>query len=267
MLLISTPAGADPIDKRASQLRTSTDYKVRLSAALWLGKKKEARAVRALSHALKHDGEKTVRAIAAVSLGALLDDTMSQRVRDEAIDALDHAGQNDDDRSVRDKAQKAWTATKGLRTPAGGLPNVFVAVGTPSATGSLPAKTASKEMQSAMRRALRDAAPDFGQATKADGLPTGAELRKARSSGFYVNASVQNIETAKARGGVEVHCQVGMRVNAWNGTDEEERLREHETASALGNGRVKAVVEQLTVKQVVPFIKRAVDRRVAQAKD
>jgi hypothetical protein len=282
MLLLAAPAKADSVGKRAAQLRTSSDYKVRLSAALWLGKKKEAGAVRALTHALRNDSEKTVRAIAAVSIGKLLDDTLPARVRDDAIDALDHAAQNDDAASVREKAAAAWTATRSLRTPTGTLPTVFIAVGTPSATGGLPAKTASKEMQSAMRRALRDAAPDFGQGTTAEGLPTAADLRKARSSGFYVNAAVQDIQTVKARGGVEVRCQVGMRVNVWNGSDGEERLRENETASALGNGRVRtastqsamanasrdcvnAVVEQLTTKQVVPFIKRAIDRRVAQA--
>jgi hypothetical protein len=280
LLLICSPAYADGVSTRANQLRSSSEYKVRLSAALWLGKKNDSRAIAALTYAVRKDSASTVRSVAALSLSKLIDEAVPKRVRDKAIDALAYVAKHDSDKKVRKKARDAWTKTKALRSPKGGLPKVFVAVGTPTGAKRLATKAVVAAMQKSMRRALRESAPNFGQATKKDGLPTQKELRSARSAGFYVNASVQEIQTIKKRGYTEVRCKVGMRVNVWNGKDGEERLLENETAAATGNGRVKgantkravanarrdcinAVVEQLTTRQVVPFIKRAVDKRVA----
>ena len=284
LLMICSPAYADGVSSRATQLRSSSEYKVRLSAALWLGKKHDSRAISALTYAVRNDSESTVRSVAALSLSKLIDETVPKDTRDKAIDALAHVAKNDSDKKVRQKAGDAWSKTKALRSPTGGLPPVFVAVGTPTGVKSLVTDASVAEMQKAMRRALREAAPSFGQATKKDGLPTQKELTKASSAGFYVNASVQEVNTEKKRGYTEVRCKVGMRVNVWNGKDGEERLRENETAAATGSGRVKggssktavanaqrdcvnAVVEQLTSRQVVPFIKRAVDKRVALSSD
>ena len=280
LLLICSPAYADGVSTRAKQLRSSSEYKVRLSAVLWLAKKNDSRSISALTYAVRKDKESTVRSVAALSLGKLVDEAVPKRVRDKAIDALAHVAKNDSDKKVRKKAKQAWTKVKALRSPKGGLPQVFIAVGTPTGAKRLASKTAVAAMQKSMRRALRHSAPNFGQATKKDGLPTQKELRSARSAGFYVNASVQEITTVKKRGYTEVRCKIGMRVNVWNGKDGEERLRENETAAATGNGRVRgantttsianarrdcvnAVVEQLTTRQVVPFIKRSVDKRVA----
>lgn len=281
LLLLCATAHADAVSTRATQLRTSSEYKVRLSAALWLGKKKDARSIRAMTHALKNDSERTVRSVVALQLGNLIDESTNTRVRDDAIDALEHAAKKDSDKKVRAKARAAWIKVKALRTPRGGLPAVFVAIGKPSGGKHLNSKDATTELQAVMRKALRSAAPDFGQSTVKDGLPTKSELEKARSAGFFVNASVQSVSVAKKAGHVEVRCKVGIHVNAWNGRDSEERLRENETASATGNGRVKgantktsirnagrdcvtAVVDQLTERQVVPFIKRSADRRIAK---
>jgi hypothetical protein len=281
-MLICTPAWGDAVGARAKQLRESGEYKVRLSAALWLGKKRDKRAVAAIAYALKNDRERTVRSVAALSLGKLIDESLPAKVRDRAIDVLEHSAKNDSDKKVREKARAAWVQTKALRTPKGGLPPVFVAVGAPTAKNKKLASSGTKAaMQLAMRRALRESAPDFGQSTKGDGLPTKKALRKARSAGFFVNASVGSVKVLKRGGVAEVRCEVSMHVNPWTGSDGQESFREKEAASASGKGRVKgantskaisnarrdciiAVVEEITARQIVPFVKRSADRRIAQ---
>jgi len=282
LICLHAHAWADAVDTRANQLRESGEYKVRLSAVLWLGKKHDARAVAAMAYALRHDNERTVRSVAALSLGKLIDESMPAKVRDDAIDALEHAAKKDRDEKVRAKARTAWVETKALRTPKGGLPKVFVAIGTPTAKS---AKIASAEVraaaQLAIRRALRENAPDFGQGTKSDGLPTAAQLTRAHSSGFYVSASVKSVDVVKVSGRAEVRCEITMSINPWTGRDGQERFREQEAASASGKGRVKgantaraienarrdcviAVVESVTQREIIPFVKRAADRRLAQ---
>ncbi len=283
IIIAATPneAHADGVSIRAKQLRSHSSYKVRLNAALWLGKQSDGRAVSAMAYALGHDDVATVRTVAAVALGNMIDESTPASARDDGIDALARARTKDSSAKVRAKAEASYRKVKALRRPKRGkLPKVFVAVGTPTAKGrTTPQQTA--DVQAAMRRALRQSAPELGQGTSKDGLPTRAQLARARTKGFFINASVRSVDVVKRRGGVEVRCSVTMRVSPWTGRDGAERLRENESASATGNGRVRgassaraienarrdcvtAVVEEVTARQIVPFVRRAADVRVAQ---
>jgi hypothetical protein len=266
-------AHADQVSTRADQLRSADEYKVRLSAALWLSSQNDERAVAALTFALDHDRERTVRSVAAISLGKLVDESVPLRVRDRAITALERAAVGDPDGKVRQSAARAFVRVKALRGRGSQLGAVFVAVGTPTDMTGDMSGTHMSGVQQAMRRALREHAPEFGQSTHAEGLPTRAELDAASSQGFFVNAAVAELRVAESGGRTEVRCTVNMRVSSWTGADGDERMREREAALASGRGRVigagtraglahaqrdcvLAVVEEITSRQIVPFVKR-----------
>ena len=61
-------ARADAIDVDVKHLRTSADYKLRLSSALNLSRVRDARATDAMAWALEQDDQVTIRRVAALSL-------------------------------------------------------------------------------------------------------------------------------------------------------------------------------------------------------
>ena len=107
-------ANADRVDDLSKQLK-SDDTKVRLSAALNLGKLGDKRAIPALTAALS-DSDKNVRGIAAAALGRLVDGTVAAEVRNQAISELQRVSQNDTDSTVKKQASNAYTALKALQT-------------------------------------------------------------------------------------------------------------------------------------------------------
>src|SRR4051812_12972994 len=68
-------ARADRVEELTKTLIDDPSYKVRVQAALVLGKLADARAVPALSQALMKDDNETVRGVSAASLGYLGDRT------------------------------------------------------------------------------------------------------------------------------------------------------------------------------------------------
>src|SRR3954454_12443612 len=97
LLLVSArPAVADKIDDLTRALTTDPSYKVRVQAALVLGKLKDKRAVPALQVALKDENE-SVRGVAAGSLGQIGDKSAAAALQ-EAV--------NDPSEFVRNQAKK-----------------------------------------------------------------------------------------------------------------------------------------------------------------
>src|SRR5262244_2800542 len=107
LLAVWTPAWADKVDDLAQKLRSDPDYKVRLSAALNLGKLADVRAVGALIDGVG-DADKSVRAVSAAALGRVVDGGVAPADRERAVAALDNAAHNDPDPGVRSQAQKSW---------------------------------------------------------------------------------------------------------------------------------------------------------------
>jgi hypothetical protein len=276
------PAAADRIDARAKQLRSARAHETRLSAAIWLSRSDDARAVAALTAALRRDGEPTIRNVAAVALGRLVDTTMPADVRDAAIDALAYAARRDGSETVRRSASASHASLRSLRTPAYGLPPIFVAVGRPTDRSARLSRLGLAAVDGALRRALRATGSELAQTAPGEDGPSSAELRQSGTLGFFVNASVAQVQVARGSGRAEVRCQVDMRVSGWNGHDGGERFQEGQSASATGRGRVVSglaarqialaaqdcatgVVEEVTARQIVPFMRRqaATTARVA----
>src|SRR5579859_7499542 len=107
LLLAAKPAAADKVDDLARTLMTDDSYKVRVQAALVLGKLRDKRAVPTLIQALK-DPNESVRGVAATSLGQIADK--------EAANALQEAT-NDPSEFVRNQARRALELLANAPTP------------------------------------------------------------------------------------------------------------------------------------------------------
>src|SRR5262245_1644053 len=92
-------ARADKIDDLARALRGDPDYKLRLSAALNLGRLGDPRAVGPLIDGLA-DRDKTVRGVSAAALGKLIDRRVADDVADRGLQALDRLAKNETDAVV-----------------------------------------------------------------------------------------------------------------------------------------------------------------------
>jgi hypothetical protein len=98
LLLLAKPARADRIDELCRSLTSDPSWRVRLQAAVVLGKLHDARAVPSLLRALSDENE-TVRGLAAQVLGELGDTS--------AVAALAEVRKRDGSAFVREKSQQA----------------------------------------------------------------------------------------------------------------------------------------------------------------
>lgn len=270
-LLCVRPAHADEVGVQVRQLGSADSYKLRLSAALSLAKTHDDRAVAAMVRALRRDRVATVRQVAALSLGKMVDGSTRDSLRKGAIAELERAAKRDRSDKVRIAARRALKQLSGLR--AKDRPAVFVAIGTPGDRSNKLSRRAVTALETSIAKTIDRTAPAFGVRWPGGGLPTRAELREAGTRGFYVGATVSKIEVSKKGGSAEVRCSVSIRVNPWEGSDGKEKWKENEAASCTGNAKVLgsgtargisgsisdcviAVTEEVIAKQVVPFLER-----------
>jgi HEAT repeat protein len=268
-------ARADQLDGQIRQVRAEKSYKLRLSAALALSRSKEPRAVEALADALVVDTESTIRNVAALSLGKNVDARTPTQTRDRALSALAVAARRDTDTKVRTAAAASLELLKQLRDapPAGAAPQIFVNIDTPADLTKKAPEACARGIRDAVRGAIKHGVPDYATDWPNGKLPTMSELSKAGTRGYYVGASLSVLEVEKKGSRSEVKCTVSIRVNPWTGRDGKEKWESNKTASASGSGRaiggasdagaaaaaqdcVMAVAEEITAKQVIPFIRR-----------
>ncbi|HTM23098.1 MAG TPA: HEAT repeat domain-containing protein [Kofleriaceae bacterium] len=263
-------ARADAIDVDVKHLRTSPDFKLRLSSALNLSRVKDERAVDAMAWALQKDDQVTIRRVAALSLTRMVDESLPASVRRRALAALKWAKLNDDDAKVRENAARALDQLRGLETAADAKVFLRVVVN-PDPRNRAPRGTTDR-MRQTLQETLRRAAPEWAQGTD-DDLPTKAQLDKNGTKAFIVGAAVANVEVNHSGTRTEIRCSVSVRVAPWQGADGNEVWQADKAASASGNGKVVgastptaidgskrdcllAVAEQITARQVVPFLRK-----------
>jgi hypothetical protein len=265
-------AEADAIDTNVRQLDGSSNYKVRLAAALSLAKSRDARAVIALSTTLRNDGEESVRRVAALALEKMIDINTPEDARDLGLGALEHAAANDADQRVRQTAGRAAKALSGLRKKRSksSMPAVFVNVdATTDQSKQLPSDAGDR-----LTKLLRRSVESTGFATSwPGGLPTSAELTSNRSRGFILAGTVKKVEITRMGGKTQIACTVAVRVAPWMGKDGGERWEANRAASASGTAKamtgnrerdvesglrdcIEAVAEDVTARQVLPFLKQ-----------
>jgi len=279
LLLCGQVAWADTIDSNIRHMADSS-YKVRLAAALALSKSHDPRAVIAVAGALTRDSDPTIRRVAALALAKMIDEQTVDEARDLGLDAIARAATRDPDEQVRDTALRVQQDLAGLRRKKPRAeprpddrtdkPEVFVNIdGTTDQSKSAPSDTGER-----LGKIVRRSIEQSGYATRwPGGLPTGAELTTNHARAFIVASTVRKIEISKLSHGTQVSCKLDIRVAPWSGTDGGEKWEANKVASASGSAKamtgnsereitsgihdcLDAVAEDVTARQVVPFLKR-----------
>jgi hypothetical protein len=193
----ATPARADKIDDLTRALMQDPSYKVRVQAALILGKINDKRAVPALIQAL-HDENETVRGVAATSLGRLGDKS--------AANALMQSSTNDSSDFVKAQARKALELVAG----GGGGPSrapppragarFYVAIDILGRADPQWARLVKEALQRELQKL------PAVTLTVADGTPSKALLSSRHLSGFIVDVNVQQLTAVPASGGQQIDC-------------------------------------------------------------
>ncbi len=271
-LLCLRTAGADTVESGVRQLARNNAYKVRLAAALSLSKSKEPRAVIALAGALRNDEEATIRRVSVLALEKMIDARTAEDAKELGLGALENAAQNDGDTKVRENATRVLKMLVALRRKKANknAPQVFVNIdNTSDQSNKLPSGASAR-----LTRIVKTGVDRTGYATSwPGGLPTAADLTSNRSRAFIVASTVKKVEITKAGNRTQIACTVVLRVAVWSGTDGGERWEANKAASASGSAKattgprdrdiaggvrdcVEAVAEDVTSRQVVPFLKR-----------
>jgi len=275
LLLLSQTAAADAIDQGVKELQ-SKSQKVRLAAALGLSKSKDARAVLAVSGALNNDTDPTIRRVSALALEKMVDASTAEDARELALDALERAARSDRDAKVKSTAESALKALAGLRRSSSSgsaksnKPTVFVNVDNAVDQSQKAPKDAPDRVVKIVRRGIEKT----GYSTSwPGGLPTSKELTQSKSQAYIVAANVKKIDVTKGARQTTIACTVAIRVAPWSGKDGGEKWEANKAASASGSAKamtgnsdrdvnagmrdcLEAVAEDVTNRQVVPFLKR-----------
>lgn len=281
LLAGSVPASADSaVDANITQLGgRSTSARLRLNAALSLSnnRARDPRAIIALARALTQDSDERVRRVAALGLEKMIDARTADDAKQLAFAALAEASSIDKDATVREIATRAMKSFASLRRgtakptgPRGNKPPVFVNVDrTADQSKKLP-----RDASDRVTKIVKKSVETTGYATSwPGGLPTSAELSSSRSRAFIVASTVKKIEITKTGGQTTVACTVAMRIAPWTGKDGGERWEPNRAAQASGSAKavtgnrdrdvqggvrdcIEAVAEDVTSRQVVPFLKR-----------
>jgi hypothetical protein len=200
LLLAAVPASADKIDDLTRTLMQDPSYKVRVQAALVLGKLADRRAVPALMQAL-HDENETVRGVAATSLGRIGDKS--------AANALMMSSTSDSSEFVRSQAKKALELVAG-----GGAPvavsqkagaRFYVAIDFSSSGkggaeyGRLVRDALAKELQKL---------PTVTLSAGGAGQPSRSVLASKHLTGFVVDGTIQRLSATPAGGQQTIDCDL-----------------------------------------------------------
>jgi hypothetical protein len=223
MVVAGARSWADTVDDLISTLRHDPDEKVRLSAAISLGKLMDQRAVGPLTDALS-DSASHVRLVAAVVLGKLVDVNVDADARNHAIDELERVANDDPDDAVRTQASRSFGLVKAYRTGGGGAVKSHDSDETKESdeTDTHEKKKPAAQQQASMgvyvdlagfKDGTKKAAKLMGSMrsgaettylrmawlTKWPGgkAPTDAELTKSQMAGFYLDVKLTSIKVEK----------------------------------------------------------------------
>ena len=205
-LLMSTAAWAAGSDVKVEDLvravTEDTNYKVRVQAALVLGKLGDPRAVQPLIKALA-DQNKTVRGIAASALGQLGDAA--------AVDPLRGLLRRETDPFVRGQAEKAMAALAARGGAGSKRAKIYVNFG--GFVGGV--KSAGPEAAKVLHEALSRELGKLPIVTLTLSAADQHNFGKTGMSGFYIDGNITKLEDSSAGGGAETSCDVKVMVASW----------------------------------------------------
>jgi hypothetical protein len=204
LLATPSPARAGKVEDLSRMLLEDASYKVRLQAALLLGKYGDRTAIPALVKALGDDN-RIVRGVAAQALGRL--------GSADAAPALRSVLQREPDPFVRGQVEKALASLgpPGGGTTRGGQARIFLTFG--SFSGG--ARLADGRMLEALRTALQRELGKVAGVTFR--LESGEEKTFGKSGrlGFLIDGNVTRLDDGLVGGAVEINCDVKVMVARW----------------------------------------------------
>jgi hypothetical protein len=198
-------SGAAPdakLDELCKALVDDGNYKVRVQAALVLGRLADARAVPSLIKALG-DPNKTVRGIAAQALGQLGDAA--------AADPLRKLMAKEADPFVRSQAEKAIAALSGGASGPGKRAKIYLAFG-PFTGGT---KSAGPEAAKIVADALSKELGKLPAVTLSLSPGDQHNFPKTGLLGFYIDGNITRLEDVVSGGASETNCDVKVMVARW----------------------------------------------------
>jgi len=256
-------AKADNVDRLISQLSTSKNYKVRISAALSLSKLRDQRAVWTFVKALK-DSDKTVRGVAAASLGKIVDSSTSVKMRARVLTDLKSAASSDSNSFVRKQAQKAYDALKKLGAPAtvsaGGI---YVNIGKMSADTEDAVKIRDY-MRKTVLKTFKKKASSMMITWPGGKDPSKRQLSSKKIKAFHVDGTINELVATPSGSSTTVSCKVSMLIASYpeksmfgflkGGA----QVRSSSSAKEVQYAKedcVAAVMEDLVARKIIPTIK------------
>jgi len=194
-------APAGKVDELCRALLEDANYKVRVQAALVLGRLGDLSSVPSLVKALG-DSNKTVRAIAAQALGQLADQS--------AVEPLRQLLQRENDPFVRTQTEKALAALAGSG-PGGKRAKIYLNFG--PFTGGV--KSASGEAARVIHDALARELGKLQVVTLSLSAVDQKNFVKTGLLGFYIDGNITRLDDTPASGGSETSCDVKVMVARW----------------------------------------------------
>jgi hypothetical protein len=189
------------VEELTKALLEDANYKVRVQAALVLGRLGDHAAVPSLIRALD-DNNKTVRAIAAQALGQLADH--------DAGDPLRALLKREGDPFVRTQTEKALA----LITSEGGSKKAKIYLNFGPFTGGV--KSAGADAAKVIHDALSQELGKIQTVTLS--LPPSADPKtfpKTGMLGFYIDGNITRLDDVPAGGSNETSCDVKVMVARW----------------------------------------------------
>jgi hypothetical protein len=252
------------VDDLSRKLRGDPDYKVRLSAALNLGKLGDPRAVGALVDGLG-DRDRTVRSVAAAALGKLVSARVPADLRARAAGGLERAAREDRDDMVRQEAARSLAAIRALEPPGpppGGGRSIYVDVG-PMTDNTKSSPGVTGVMRKQVLDSLGKHSPKYLLTWPTGRAPSETELKRKGTPGFYVDGSLvtRSVSAGSPR---TVSCTVSLLIATYPGKSLFGFMRGGaEVSVGLGGDRavaeatvdcVGAVLDDLVATRLVPTI-------------
>lgn len=248
------------------ELGEDTNTKVRLSAALQLGKRGDRRAVPAFVRALD-DEVPTIRAVAAGALGRLIDAKVDDSVRKLALSRLVVLRDSDPEKVVRDAARGAVEAIEKVAERAAPRPlqdSIYVRVEeVGDSTKSLSA-AARAELTEVAKAALRDGSRSIVTDWPGGRAPSARALKKAKARRAYVlmpTVAELNVEEKGRR--AKIACKMKLVLSTYPGgairgfIKGTAAIETSNKAGAIERAKQRcaaAVTEHLMNSQVIPDV-------------
>ena len=271
---LATPARADKVDDLVRDLRTGSDYKIRLSAALSLAKlgDKRSTVITAFQTALK-DSDKTVRGAAAVALAKLVDADTPSVKRDLIMKDLSTMIAKETSDSVKKQAEKSLATIKAIGSGGGGDSStsvgagaVYIDVGPMSSKTSDEANNAKLKtlMRSTTEKTFKSKGQPMMLTWPGGKSPTRKDLDAKKASGFHVDGTLTEMTVKEKGSAATVSCKVSMLIATYpeksvfgflNGGASVTASSDPGDIKLAGEDCLAAVVEDLVAKKIIPTIK------------